>query len=123
MAALLDDVLGMLERELAEAGLEGLAWRERVRGGLAVILGFFDREPALARVCVVHSQQGGAVILARREEVFARLAGAIDEARGESAARGGLFAVDGGGPGGCCVWDRVRACGARGAPAARGSPR
>ncbi len=84
LAALLDDVLGMLERELAEAGLEGLAWRERVRGGLSVILGFFDREPALARVCVVHSQQGGAVIFARREEVLARLAGAIDEARGES---------------------------------------
>ena len=85
LAALLDDVLGMLERELAEAGLEGLAWRERVRGGLGVILGFFDREPALARVCVVHSQQGGPAILARREEVLARLAGVIDGARGESA--------------------------------------
>jgi AcrR family transcriptional regulator/DNA-binding MarR family transcriptional regulator len=85
LGALLDDVLGMLERELAEAGLEGLAWRERVRGGLSVILGFFDREPALARVCVVHSQQGGPSLLARREEVFARLAGVIDEARGENA--------------------------------------
>ncbi len=85
LAALLDDVLGMLERELVEAGLDGLSWRERVRGGLSVILGFFDREPALARVCVVHSQQGGPSVLARREEVLARLAGAIDEARGESA--------------------------------------
>jgi AcrR family transcriptional regulator/DNA-binding MarR family transcriptional regulator len=85
VAALLDDVLEMLEGELAEAGLEGLAWRERVRGGLSVILGFFDREPALARVCVVHSQQGGPGILARREEVLARLAGVIDKARGESA--------------------------------------
>ncbi len=85
LGALLDDVLGMLEGELAEAGLEGFAWRERVRRGLGVILGFFDREPALARVCVVHSQQGGPAILARREEVLARLAGAIDEARGESA--------------------------------------
>ncbi len=89
LAALLDDVLGMLERELAEAGLEGLAWRERVRGGLSVILGFFDREPALARVCVVHSQQGGPSILTRREKVLARLAGAIDEARGESARAAG----------------------------------
>ncbi len=85
LAGLLDDVLGMLERELAEAGLEGLAWRERVRGGLSAILGFFDREPALARVCVVHSQQGGPGMLARREDAFARLAGVIDEARGESA--------------------------------------
>ena len=55
----------------------------------AVILGFFDREPALARVCLVHSQQGGPAILARREEVFARLAGAIDGARGESARAAG----------------------------------
>ena len=85
LAALLDDVLGMIERELAGAGLEGLAWRDRVRGGLAVILGCFDREPALARVCVVHAQQGGPLILARREEVLTRLAGAIDGARGESS--------------------------------------
>jgi AcrR family transcriptional regulator/DNA-binding MarR family transcriptional regulator len=85
LAALLDDVLGMLEGELAEVGLEGVAWRVRVRDGLAVILGFFDREPALARVCVVHSQQGGPSTLARREEIFARLACVIDGARGESA--------------------------------------
>jgi AcrR family transcriptional regulator/DNA-binding MarR family transcriptional regulator len=89
LGALLDDVLGMIERELAAAGLEGLAWRERVRGGLSVILGFFDREPALARVCVVHSQQGGPSILTRREEAFARLAGAIDGARGGSARAAG----------------------------------
>ncbi len=85
LAALLDDVVGMIERELAEAALEGLAWRERVRGGLAVILGFCDREPALARVCLVHSQQGGPGRLVRREEILARLAAAIDGARGESA--------------------------------------
>jgi AcrR family transcriptional regulator len=89
LAALLDDVLGMLAGELAGAALEGLAWRERVRSGLAVILGFFDREPALARVCVVHSQQGGPSVLARREEVFARLAEVIDGARGESARAAG----------------------------------
>jgi AcrR family transcriptional regulator len=89
LGALLDDVLGVIEREFAEAGLEGLGWRERVRGGLSVILGFFDREPALARVCLVHSQQGGPGILARREEVLGRLAGAIDGARGEGSRAAG----------------------------------
>ncbi len=79
----------MLEGELAGAALEGLVWRERVRGGLAVILGFFDREPALARVCLVYSQQGGPSVLARREEVFARLVCVIDGARGESARAAG----------------------------------
>ncbi len=89
LMALFDDVLAMIERELADAGLENLVWRERVRGGLAVILGFFDREPALARVCLVYSQQGGPSILARREQVLARMAGTIDEARGESARAAG----------------------------------
>ncbi len=93
VGALLDDVLGMIEWELAAAGLEGLVWRERVRSGLGVILGFFDREPALARVCLVHALQGGPEILARREEVLARLAGAIDEARGESARAAGCSSL------------------------------
>ena len=45
------------------AGLEGLAWRERVRGGLWVILSFLEREPVLARICVVHALHGGAETL------------------------------------------------------------
>ncbi len=87
LAALLDDVLGMVEGELAGAALVGLAWRERVRGGLAVILGFFDREPALARVCVVQALRAGPLVSERREAVLARLAAAVDEGR-EGGARG-----------------------------------
>jgi AcrR family transcriptional regulator len=85
LGALLDDVLAMLEQEIAYAGLGGRPWRERVRGGLLVLLSFFDREPELARVCVVHSQQGGPSILARREAIFARFAAAIDAGRRESS--------------------------------------
>jgi AcrR family transcriptional regulator/DNA-binding MarR family transcriptional regulator len=89
LAALIDEVLEMLERELAEAGLEGLPWQERVRGGLWAILAFFDRESALARMCVVHSQQGGPAVLARREQILRRLAAVIDEGRRESSREGG----------------------------------
>ncbi len=85
LAELIENVLALIEGDLAHAGLEGCAWRERVRGGLWTILAFFDREPALARVCVVHSQQGGPGVLARREEILGRLAGVLDEGRGESA--------------------------------------
>ncbi len=85
LLALIEDVVAMLTDELAQAGLAGLPWRERVRGGLAVILEFFDREPALAGVCVVQALQGGPVVLALREQVLARLAGALDEGRGESS--------------------------------------
>ncbi len=88
LAAVFEDLLGVIAGELAGAGLEGLAWRERVRGGLWTILGFFDREPVLARVCVVQALSGGPSVLERREEVLGRLAGVVDEGRHESV-RGG----------------------------------
>ena len=89
LAAALEDVLGLIAAELAGVGLDGLAWRERVRGGLWAILSFFDREPALARVCVVQALRGGPRVLERREGVLARLAGVVDEGRlgSERAAR------------------------------------
>jgi len=88
LAAALEDALGVLARELAAAGLEGLGWRERVRGGLWTILVLFDREPVLARVCVVQALRGGPRVLERREEVLAGLAGVVDGGRREGA-RGG----------------------------------
>jgi AcrR family transcriptional regulator len=88
LLAVLNDVVVEVERELVEANLGGLSWRERVRGGLWTILCFFDREPALARVCVAQALHGGPRVLERREEVLARLAGVLDEGRGEDGARG-----------------------------------
>ncbi len=88
LVALLDEAAGRVERELASAGLEGLAWRERVRGGLWVILSFLEREPVLARICVVHALHGGAETLKHRERVLARLAAILDEGRREGS-RGG----------------------------------
>ena len=70
-----------VERDLAAAGLEGLAWRERVRGGLWAILSFLEREPLLARIWVVHALHGGPQTLERRERVLARLAAILDEGR------------------------------------------
>ena len=85
LAALVEDILALVEGELAQAGLEGMPWRERIRGGLWVMLAFFDREPVLARVCVVQALRGGPQVLARREQVLARLAGVLDEGRGEGS--------------------------------------
>jgi AcrR family transcriptional regulator len=84
-AAVLDEVVAAAAAELASAGLEGLAWRERVRTGLWMILAFFDREPALARVCVVQALRAGPLVLERREAVLARLAAVVDEGRTEGA--------------------------------------
>jgi AcrR family transcriptional regulator len=87
LAAVLEDVVGLVEGEVVAAGLGGLAWRERVRGGLWAILSFLDREPALARVCVVQALRGGTEVLARREEILAGLTAVVDEGRRD--ARGG----------------------------------
>ena len=93
LRALFDDVLGTIEQELAAADLGGLGWRERVRGGLWTILAFFDRESALARVCVVQVLRGGEEVLGRREEVLARLAAVVDEGRRENARGGDCTAL------------------------------
>jgi AcrR family transcriptional regulator/DNA-binding MarR family transcriptional regulator len=85
LLAVLQDTVERIEREIVAGGLAGLVWRERVRGGLLVILSFFDREPVLARVCVVQALQGGPRVLRRREEILAGLAEVLDQGRGESA--------------------------------------
>jgi AcrR family transcriptional regulator len=87
LTALLEEVVELIQRQIAGAGLADLAWRERVRGSLWIILASLDREPALARVCVVQALSGGPGVLERREELLARLAAVVDEGRRE-ASRG-----------------------------------
>lgn len=82
--AVLDDVLSRIGAEIAAAEVDGLVWRERVRGGLWVILSFFDSEPELARICVVQALHGGQGVLERRVEILAGLAEIVDEGRLES---------------------------------------
>jgi AcrR family transcriptional regulator len=85
LLAAFEDVVALIERDLAGAGLDGLPWRERLRVGLWTILCFMEREPAMASVCVVQLLQGGAGILERREALLARLAEIVDEGRVQSA--------------------------------------
>ncbi len=84
LLAALESVVESIRGEIAAAELDGLVWRERVRGGLWAILSFFDREPVLARVCVVQALRGSQTVLERREEILAGLARFVDEGRGES---------------------------------------
>ena len=84
LLAALESVVERIERELSDLHLDALPWRERVRTGLWTILSFFDREPVLARVCVVQALRGGPRVLERREQVLAVLARVVDEGRGEN---------------------------------------
>jgi AcrR family transcriptional regulator/DNA-binding MarR family transcriptional regulator len=85
LAAMFEHALDSIRSELLAAELDRLAWRERVRGGLLAILAFFDREPVLARVCVVQSLRGDQQVLERRTEVLGQLAAILEEGANESS--------------------------------------
>lgn len=105
LVAVLEGAVARVTSEISGADLTGLPWRERVRGGLWVILSFFDREPALARVCVVRSQGAAQSVLARRQEILDGLASIVGEGgrEGSGATRpveltaqgivGGVFSI------------------------------
>lgn len=81
LLAVIEDALGSIRAELDRAGLSKLRWAERVREGLYAILAFLDREPALARVCVVESGHGGRAVRELRERTFQELAAILDQGR------------------------------------------
>ena len=85
LLAALESIVERVREELVAADLEGLSWREGVRAGLWRILSFFDREPVLARVCVVQALRGGPRVLECRERVLGELAGVINRGCDEGA--------------------------------------
>ena len=84
LLAALESVVERIDDELSALNLDALSWREGIRAGLWTILAFFDREPVLARVCVVQALRGGPRVLERREQVLAGLARVVDEGREEN---------------------------------------
>ncbi|HEX5853857.1 MAG TPA: hypothetical protein VFY36_12285, partial [Solirubrobacteraceae bacterium] len=56
-------------------------WVERLRAGLLALLEFFDSEPRLARLCVIHSAIAGQAVVAYRREALSKLADIVDEGR------------------------------------------
>jgi AcrR family transcriptional regulator/DNA-binding PadR family transcriptional regulator len=87
LLAMMEDIDAQLTTELQAADLAGLPWRERVRTGLWRVLRFFDREPSLARFCVVESARGDDRMAAYRAELLARITDAI-AAGGRGSLRG-----------------------------------
>jgi AcrR family transcriptional regulator len=85
LLAVLNDTVEQVERDLTQASLTESRWVERVRRGLWTMLCFLDRDPVLARVCVVQSARGSRKVLGAREEILARLANTIDEGRSQNA--------------------------------------
>jgi AcrR family transcriptional regulator/DNA-binding MarR family transcriptional regulator len=94
LLAMLDDAVARIEDEVSLAVARG-AWSARVRRGLWTILSFLDREPVLARVCVVEALRGGQRVLERREEIFASLARILEEGREESPRETSILTAEG----------------------------
>jgi AcrR family transcriptional regulator len=60
-------------------------WREGIRAGLAGLLRFFDEQPLLAQLCIVHAAGGGPRVLERRSQVMAELCAVVDRGRAEAS--------------------------------------
>jgi AcrR family transcriptional regulator/DNA-binding MarR family transcriptional regulator len=79
LLTVLDDTVEQVERELTQTTGKDASWVERVRTGLWTILCFLDRDPMLARVCVVQSTSGSLRVLGVREKILTRLGHMVEE--------------------------------------------
>ncbi len=66
-------------------GVEG-SWRERVRSGLAALLGFCDEQPGLGALLVIDALGAGPTALERRGELVDVLIAVVDGGRLDSKA-------------------------------------
>jgi AcrR family transcriptional regulator/DNA-binding MarR family transcriptional regulator len=58
-------------------------WRKGIRAGLAALLRFFDEQPLLTQLCIVHAAGGGPRVLEHRSRVMAELCEVVDRGRSE----------------------------------------
>jgi len=56
-------------------------WLRQMRAGLVALLRFFDRQPLLAQLCIVHAAGGGRRVLERRSAAIEELCVVVDRGR------------------------------------------
>jgi AcrR family transcriptional regulator/DNA-binding MarR family transcriptional regulator len=79
-----DDAIDRAAQAVTGAYKGERTWRERIRAGLAAVLGVLDEEPELCRVCVVEALAAGPLVLEHRARVLGVLIDAVDEGRRET---------------------------------------
>lgn len=79
--AAFDYALGRACEVVIPAYESGGAWRERVRSGLAALLGFFDEQPGLGALLTIDALGAGPRALARRTELLDALIAVVDGGR------------------------------------------
>jgi AcrR family transcriptional regulator len=83
--ATFDWAVGQARTSAVEAYVAESGWREAIRGALAALLYFFDEQPLLAQLCVVHAAGGGPRVLEHRSRVMAELCEVVDRGRAEAS--------------------------------------
>lgn len=81
LLATFDWSVGQARAIVLDACRDEQDWLGQMRTGLAALLHFFDRQPLLARLCIVHAAGGGRRVLQRRAEVIAELSQEVDRGR------------------------------------------
>jgi AcrR family transcriptional regulator/DNA-binding MarR family transcriptional regulator len=81
LLATLDWALAQARAVAVDAHSAERGWLEGIRAGLAALLRFFDEQPLLAQLCIVHAAGGGPRVLERRSEVMAELCEVVDRGR------------------------------------------
>jgi AcrR family transcriptional regulator len=62
-------------------------WQDGVRAALAALLGLLDREPALARLCIVYALGAGSKVQQRRMQAIETVREFVDRGRLENSGR------------------------------------
>ena len=70
LIAIMDSTLEQVVALASQEFQREECWKDGVRSTLAAVLCYFDREPELARVCMVETLAGGPVVLTRREHLL-----------------------------------------------------
>jgi AcrR family transcriptional regulator len=81
LLATLDWVLAQARAVAVEAYSAEQGWLEGIRAALAALLRFFDEQPLLAQLCIVHAAGGGLRVLERRSRAIAELCEVVDRGR------------------------------------------
>jgi AcrR family transcriptional regulator/DNA-binding MarR family transcriptional regulator len=87
LLATFDWVVEQARTRAVEAYTAEKSWREGIRSGLAALLRFFDEQPLLAQLCVVHAAGGGSRVLERRSGVMAELGKAVELGGSETSGK------------------------------------
>jgi AcrR family transcriptional regulator len=87
-----DCLLATLDWGLAQARVVAVeaysaerGWLEGIRAALAALLRFFDEQPLLAQLCIVHAAGGGPRVLERRSLMIAEVSGVVDRGRAQTS--------------------------------------